>query len=111
MDKRRIAVNTGCVCILILLIVGFCKMIRWDNTNRKEMEEAKQQKELDEKEAEEKAYEQAKEYMENWETTKNHKEKKTAVPKYWNSFYTRKTVFSCVMSVLSFNFLIKKNFF
>lgn len=67
MDKRKIAVNTGCVCILILLIFGFYKMIRWDTTNRKEMEEAKQQKELDEKDAEEKAYVKATEYMKNYQ--------------------------------------------
>lgn len=36
------------------------------NTSRREQEEAKKQKELDEAEAEEKAYEQAKEYMENY---------------------------------------------
>ena len=39
-------------------------MIQWDNTSRRGQEEAKKQKELDEAEAEEKAYERAKEYME-----------------------------------------------
>ena len=66
MDKRKIAVNTGCVCLIILFIFGFYQSIQWDNTSRRGQEEAKKQKELDEAEAEEKAYERAKEYMENY---------------------------------------------
>ena len=66
MDKRKIAVNTGCVCLIILFIFGFYQLIQWDNTSRRGQEEAKKQKELDEAEAEEKAYERAKEYMENY---------------------------------------------
>ncbi len=66
MDKRRTAVNTGCVCLIFLFIFGFYKWIQWDNTSRREQEEAKEQKELDETAADEKAYEQAKEYMENY---------------------------------------------
>lgn len=66
MDKRRTAVNIGCICLIFLFIFGFYKCIQWDNTSRREQEEAKEQKELDEKAADEKAYEQAKEYMENY---------------------------------------------
>lgn len=66
MDKRKIAVNTGCVCLIILFIFGFYQLIQWDNTSRRGQEEAKKQKELDEAEAEEKAYERAKEYMKNY---------------------------------------------
>lgn len=66
MDKRKIAVNTGCVCLILLFIFGFYQLIQWDNTSRRGQEEAKKQKELDEAEAEEKAYERAKEYMENY---------------------------------------------
>lgn len=54
MDKRKIAVNTGCVCLIILFIFGFYQLIQWDNTSRRGQEEAKKQKELDEAEAEEK---------------------------------------------------------
>ena len=63
MYKRRTAVNIGCICLIFLFIFGFYKCIQWDNTSRREQEEAKEQKELDEKAADEKAYEQAKEYM------------------------------------------------
>ena len=63
MDKRRTAVNIGCICLIFLFIFGFYKCIQWDNTSRREQEEAKEQKELDEKAADEKAYEQAKEYI------------------------------------------------
>lgn len=66
MYKRRTAVNIGCICLIFLFIFGFYKCIQWDNTSRREQEEAKEQKELDEKAADEKAYEQAKEYMENY---------------------------------------------
>lgn len=66
MDKRRTAVNIGCICLIFPFIFGFYKCIQWDNTSRREQEEAKEQKELDEKAADEKAYEQAKEYMENY---------------------------------------------
>ena len=62
----EIAVNTGCVCLILLFIFGFYQLIQWDNTSRRGQEEAKKQKELDEAEAEEKAYERAKEYMENY---------------------------------------------
>ena len=51
MDKRKIAVNTGCVCLIILFIFGFYQLIQWDNTSRRGQEEAKKQKELDEAEA------------------------------------------------------------
>ena len=59
MDKRRTAVNIGCICLIFLFIFGFYKCIQWDNTSRREQEEAKEQKELDEKAADEKAYQQA----------------------------------------------------
>ena len=45
MDKRKIAVNTGCVCLIILFIFGFYQLIQWDNTSRRGQEEAKKQKE------------------------------------------------------------------
>ena len=53
MDKRRTAVNIGCICLIFLFIFGFYKGIQWDNTSRREQEEAKEQKELDEKAADE----------------------------------------------------------
>ena len=43
MDKRKIAVNTGCVCLIILFIFGFYQSIQWDNTSRRGQEEAKKQ--------------------------------------------------------------------
>ena len=44
MDKRRTAVNIGCICLIFLFIFGFYKCIQWDNTSRREQEEAKEQK-------------------------------------------------------------------